>query len=100
MTSTTTPAIRPAPNPAPELDGTAAEALCVLVAPSNGRFQPAVAEGEVARGGLVAEITAGGGRRSDVRSPATVVVRGLLARPGQLVTRGQALAWATKVLPA
>ena len=100
MSPTTAPAIRPATPSARELDGTAAESLCVLVAPSNGRFQPAVAEGEVACGGLVAEITGGGGRRSDVRSPAAVVVRGLLARPGQLVTRGQALAWATKVLPA
>lgn len=100
MTPITTPAIRPAPAPTTELHGTAAEALCVLVAPGNGRFQPAVTEGEVARGGVVAQIAAGGGRRSEVLAPAALVVRGLLARPGQLVTRGQALAWATKACPA
>lgn len=99
-TTTTAPAEPTAPELGTELTGTAAEALCLVVAPGNGRFQPALTEGAVAAGGLVAHITAGSGRRSDVRSPADVVVQGLLALPGHLVMRGQALAWATKVRPA
>lgn len=102
MTSTTTtsPAAPAAAAPGTELTGTAAEALCLVVAPGNGRFHPTLTEGAVAAGGLVAHITAGSGQRSDVRSPADVVVQGLLALPGHLVMRGQPLAWATKVCAA
>ena len=96
-----TPTAAPAPpTDATELTGTAAEALCLVVAPGNGRFQPSVSAGQVAAGGLLGSISAGGGRRHDVRTPADVIVQGLLALPGHLVVRGQALAWATKVRPA
>lgn len=77
-----------------ELAGTAAERLVLIVAPSNGRFRPRVSEGAVSMGALVAHVTGGRGRADEVRCPADAVVRGLLARPGQLVSRGQALAWA------
>ncbi len=77
-----------------ELAGTAAERLVLIVAPSNGRFRPKVSDGAVPVGALVAHVTGGRGRADEVRCPADVVVHGLLARPGQLVQRGQALAWA------
>ena len=101
MTPLAIPIATSAPTPdATELTGTAAEALCLVVAPGNGRFQPAVSAGEVAAGGLLGSIAAGGGRRHEVRTPADVVVQGLLALPGHLVVRGQALAWALKVRTA
>ena len=102
MTSLATRSIpRAAPAP-PELAGTTAEGLLVVVAPSNGRFQPALDSGAVAEGGVVGHIAGGGGRRDSVRTPTDVVVQGLLIRPGQLVMRGQALLWAmaTKACPA
>lgn len=82
------------------LAGTAAQDLCVVVAPGNGRFQPAVADGAVAAGDVIGHLTTGGGRRKDVHSPAAVFIRGLLVRPGHLVTTGQALVWATRVCAA
>jgi len=78
----------------PQMAGTAAEGLILIVAPSNGRFQPRLNEGAISAGTLVAHVTGGRGRADEVRSPTDGVVLGLLARPGQLVTRGQALAWA------
>lgn len=80
--------------PAADLSGTAAERLVVLVAPANGRFSPALVEGAVAAGDVVAHVAGGRGRRDDVRSPVDATLRGLLTRPGQLVVRGDALAWA------
>ena len=82
------------PAPQGDLAGTTAEGLLVIVAPANGRFVPVVAEGWLSSGGVVAQITSGKGRAHDVRVPAAAAIRGLLTRPGQLVMRGQALAWA------
>lgn len=84
----------PAPGRPTALTGSAAEHLVVLVAPANGRFAPALSEGAVAAGELVAHVAGGRGRREEVRSPVAATIRGLLTRPGQLVLRGQALAWA------
>lgn len=94
------PAAPPAPAAPADLSGTTAHDLCLVVAPGNGRFQPEVRGGTVAAGAVVAHITGGGDRRVAVRSPAAVVVHGLLARPGGLVTRGQALAWGRRVASA
>ena len=96
-TATTTAISLDQVTPAPsrgDLAGTAAEGLLVIVAPANGRFQPVVSEGRLGAGAVVARITSGRGRALDVRVPAAAAVRGLLTLPGQLVTRGQALAWA------
>ena len=79
--------------PAPDLAGTAAERLLVIVAPSNGRFAPHTTGSEVAAGEVVAHVT-GGGHSVEVRAPVAARVKGLLTAPGQLVLRGQALAWA------
>lgn len=102
MTSLATRALPTASPPPPELAGTTAERMLVVVAPSNGRFQPALEAGAVAEGGVVGHIAGGSRRRESVRTPADVVVQGLLIRPGQLVMRGEALLWAmaTKPCPA
>ena len=102
MTATapwTVPAERSAPaepahTPPADLAGSTAERLLVLVAPANGRFAPEVASGRVEAGAVVASVAGGRGRSEQVRSPVAAVIRGLLLRPGQLVLRGQALAWA------
>ena len=85
--------------PPPDLAGSTADGLLVLVAPCNGRFQPVVTGGVVGTTEAVARITTGRGGSQDVASPVRADVQGLLTRPGQLVTKGQALAWA-RVLPA
>lgn len=102
MTSVATRSLPAAAPPPPELAGTTAERMLVVVAPSNGRFQPALDAGAVAQGGVVGHIAGGAGRRESVHTPTDVVVQGLLIRPGQLVMRGQALLWAiaTKTCPA
>ncbi|MPZ71882.1 MAG: hypothetical protein GEU74_01415 [Nitriliruptorales bacterium] len=82
------------PPAAPALAGTAAEALVLIVAPCNGRFHPVVTQGEVTAGHVVAQVTLGRNGSHDVTCPVGAAVQGLLTRPGQLVTRGQALAWA------
>ena len=94
--TTATAAPRSVATPAPpsnDLTGSAAERLLVIVAPGNGRFRPLVSEGLAAAGTVVARVTNGRGEQ-DVCLPATATLRGLLALPGHLVTRGQALAWA------
>ena len=94
LTLTTRPATLPRPVPNPDLAGSTAERLVLIVAPVNGRFRPVVAEGTVEAGGLVAHITGGRDRSDAVASPARLAIQGLLALPGHLVVRGQALAWA------
>ena len=85
--------LSPPAAPSSDLAGSAAERLLVIVAPGNGRFRPLVTEGTVTEGTVVAQVTNGRGGQ-DVCAPVTATVRGLLALPGHLVTRGQALAWA------
>lgn len=77
----------------PSLHDTPAEGLVLVVAPGNGRFHPAVQSGSLPRGGLLGRLAVGGGRQIDVCCPTDLVVRGLLARAGQLVMTGVALAW-------
>ncbi|HVM19450.1 MAG TPA: hypothetical protein VM307_05785, partial [Egibacteraceae bacterium] len=72
-----------------------AERLRLVVAPANGRFRPHVTSGSVLRGDLLAVLTGSRGREVEVRCPADLHVAGLLALPGQLVTAGQALLWAS-----
>ncbi|HEY8340843.1 MAG TPA: hypothetical protein VIK95_13320 [Egibacteraceae bacterium] len=74
--------------------GSVAEALAIAVAPSTGRFRPSAdAGGRVRAGQVLGHVTGGRGRADAVRSPVDATVRALLARPGQQVRRGQALAW-------
>lgn len=78
------------------LRGTVAECLVLAVAPTTGRFRPAptAAEaGPVRAGALLGHITGGGGRADAVVAPADARLERILVRPGQLVTRGQALVW-------
>lgn len=80
--------------PASLLAGTVAASLAIAVAPSTGRFRPLVHPGAtVAAGDVIGHITGGRGRADEVRVPAAADVQALLARAGQLVTRGQGLAW-------
>jgi biotin carboxyl carrier protein len=85
----------PAVDPATALSGSVAEELGVLVAPSTGRFRPE--DGSVDRwhgpGALLGHITGGKGRADEVRMPVGATVADFLVRPGQLVHRGQGLAW-------
>ena len=78
---------------APELAGTVAESLVLAVAPTTGRFRPAVDLGAVIEGATVGVVTGGRGRSDEVTAPLDGTVHRLLARPGQLVRRGQPLAW-------
>ena len=94
VTLSTRPPAVPAPATHLDLAGSTAERMVLIVAPANGRFHPVVSEGSVEAGGLIAHITGGRGRSDAVASPARLAIRGLLALPGHLVVRGQALAWA------
>lgn len=80
-------------DPASCLAGSVAAGMGLVVAPSTGRFRPLVDNGRVEAGTVIAVVTGGGGRADEVRVPATAVVNGLLAREGQLVQPGQAVAW-------
>ena len=74
--------------------GTVAATLAIAVAPATGRFQPLARSGHrLNAGDLIGHVTGGRGRAQEVRCPVDGDVRGLLARPGQLVMRGQHLAW-------
>lgn len=74
--------------------GTVAADLAVAVAPSTGRFRPAdVVAGLLPAGALLGHVTGGGGRADEVRTPVAAMLRDVLVRPGQLVGRGQPLAW-------
>jgi biotin carboxyl carrier protein len=59
------------------LEGTCADTLGLVVAPTTGRFQPAAASG----------------RADEVRAPVDARLKNMLVRPRQLVRQGQALAW-------
>lgn len=83
----------------PVVHGSTADGLVLVVASGNGRWHPEVSTGRVERGDVLGRVAAGGGRDIEVRSPTDMVVRGLLTRPGQLVTAGVALAWGNLVEP-
>lgn len=88
--------------PASALAGSLAEQLVVVVAPSTGRFRP---DGDcVGRpmepGALLGHVTGGGGRADAVHVPLSAQIADLLVRPGQLVHRGQGLAWLQRTVPA
>jgi hypothetical protein len=96
------PANEPTSEPASEpasLEGTCADTLGLVVAPTTGRFEPAAARGRIRAGQLLGHITGGRGRADEVRSPVDARLKDLLVRPRQLVRRGQALAW-LEVAPA
>lgn len=80
-------------DPASCLAGSVAHSMGLVVAPSTGRFRPLVDGGRVDAGTVIAVVTGGGGRADEVRMPAAAVLNGLLAREGQLVQPGQAVAW-------
>jgi predicted deacylase len=80
--------------PGSALSCSVAHDLAVAVAPSTGRFRPAVQPGAHVPGGTVlGHVTGGGGRADAVVTPVPGIVADLLARPMQLVYRGQGLAW-------
>lgn len=80
--------------PATALSGTIAADLAVVVAPSTGRFHPRpLAAGPVRAGQLLGHVTGGRGRADEVRCPVDASVEDLLVRSGQLVAKGQPLAW-------
>jgi len=81
------------------LQGTCADTLGLVVAPTTGRFEPATVAGRIRAGDLLGHITGGRGRADEVRSPVDARLKDLLVRPRQLVRRGQALAW-LEVSPA
>ncbi|CAN5898264.1 hypothetical protein BH23ACT8_BH23ACT8_07520 [soil metagenome] len=76
------------------LESTVAAELAMTVAPSTGRFRPAVDPGSaVSEGLLVGHVTGGAGRADAVYAPVAGVVAALLVRPGQLVNKGRGLVW-------
>lgn len=75
------------------LQGSCADTLGLVVAPTTGRFEPATVSERVRAGDLLGHITGGRGRADEVRSPVDAYLKDLLVRPRQLVRRGQALAW-------
>ena len=80
--------------PACALSGSVTHALTLAVAPSTGRFRPALGVGDhVQRGTLVGHVTGGGGREDAVYAPTAAVIEAHLARDGQLVKRGRGLVW-------
>lgn len=87
------PARGTADHAAAGLAGSVAEDLLVVVAPSTGRFRRHGNNDTVEAGELVGHVTGGRGRADEVRSPVRAALRDLLVRPGQLVMRGQGLAW-------
>ena len=83
-----------ADTPACAFADTVTHALALAVAPSMGRFRPAVGVGDhVQAGTLVGHVTGGGGRADAVYAPAAAVVEAHLARAGQLVKQGRGLVW-------
>ncbi len=80
--------------PASALSTSVAHDLALAVAPSTGRYRPAVAPGtQVRAGATLGHITGGGGRADAVAAPTSAAIEDLLVRPGQLVRRGEGLAW-------
>lgn len=81
--------------------GTVADRMSIAVAPSTGRFAPAVeAPATVNPGDLIGHITGGNGRADAVHAPVGATLKELLARPGQLVGLGQGLAYLERVAPS
>lgn len=80
--------------------GTTADRMAVAVAPSTGRFVPAVeAHAVLKTGDLLGHITGGNGRADAVFAPVGATLKEMLARPGQLVGLGQGLAYLERVAP-
>jgi hypothetical protein len=79
--------------PATALAGTVADALVIAVAPSTGRFRPEVGREAVLAGTAIGHVTGGKERADAVVVPVDSTLSRLLVRPGQLVTRGQGIAW-------
>lgn len=74
--------------------------MALAVAPSVGRFRPAVTADDVVQPGQVlGHVVGGSGRADEVRAPVAGQVRDLLVRPGQTVALGQGLAWLERVDP-
>lgn len=70
----------------------------VVVAPELGVFEPlppqtVTTEGEIVTAGQVIGTLTSGDRRTDVRSPFTGFLMGLLAHAGERVRPGQPVAW-------
>ena len=86
-------ATSPSPGEPSSLQGTCADSMGLVVAPTTGRFEPATGTGRVRAGQLLGHITGGRGRADEVRAPVDALIKNLLVRPRQLVRRGQALAW-------
>ncbi len=80
--------------------GTVADRMSIAVAPSTGRFAPAIeAPAVVAPGDIIGHITGGNGRADAVIAPIGATLKELMARPGQLVGLGQGLAYMERVAP-
>ena len=76
-------------------DSVAAD-LALAVAPSDGRFHPAEGirpQSRLRAGDLIGHVTGSRARTDAIHCPVDAELGGLLARPGQAVTRGQGLAW-------
>lgn len=83
-----------ADEPAESWSGTVAGDLALVVAPSAGAFQPAPAG---APSHVLGFVTGGRGRADAVTAPCPLDLMGLMARPGEVVARGQALAWGRRL---
>lgn len=80
--------------------GTVADRMSIAVAPSTGRFAPAVeAPATLSPGDLIGHITGGNGRADEVVAPIGATLKEMLARPGQLVGLGQGLAYMERTAP-
>jgi hypothetical protein len=83
--------------PPTSLAGSVAADLGLLTAPSAGRFRANVASGLVGRDTVIGTVTGGGGRSTAVTVPVAAEVCGLVVFEGQMVHRGQALAWVRRL---
>lgn len=83
-----------ADEPAEGWSGTVAGDLTLVVAPSAGAFQPAAPDDPR---GTLGYVTGGRGRADAVVAPCPLDLMGLMARPGEVVARGQALAWGRRL---
>lgn len=96
--------------PPTAFSGSTAGTLVLVVAPSTGRFRPCGpasrasagrgADELVPAGTLLGHTTGGRGRADAARAPLDLRLHGLLVRSGQLVQRGQPLAWGERAEPA
>jgi len=77
-------------------EGSVAADLVLAVAPTAGRFEPLEGVGPQAHlraGDLIGYVTGGRGRTVKILCPIGAEIGDFLARPGQAVTRGQAVVW-------